>query len=87
MIIRVRDSKHPLVASHGTHASADLIGQRLDSQLMVGPGQRATDSQRGSLNGLFADECINRLGEPASQNVLVGFVGEKTCIGLRDSAG
>ena len=43
IIGRMAGAEHPLVAAHGAHAAAHLVGQRLEAERAVGGGQRAGD--------------------------------------------
>ncbi len=71
MVGGVADAKHPLIAAHGAHAAADLIGERLKSQLVIRRGQRAGDRIARPLRLLHAEKAVNRFLEPALQQMLV----------------
>ena len=38
VIGRMANPKHPLIATHGTHAAPHLVGQGLKGQIVIGAG-------------------------------------------------
>ena len=53
---RMANAEHPLVAAHRAHAAADLVGQGLKGQAVIGRGQRAGDGVVGPLGLLWLAE-------------------------------
>ena len=73
MIGRVAHAEHPLVAAHRAHAAADLVGQRLKRQPVIGRRQGAGDGVAGAFGLLHRQEMVNGLLEPALEQMLVAF--------------
>jgi hypothetical protein len=71
LIGRVAHAEHPLIAADGAHASADLIGERLEGKALIGDGERAGGSVAGAVAGLGLEKGLNRLFEVALEEVLV----------------
>ena len=69
-------AEHPLVAAHRAHAAADLVGQRLERQPVIGCRQRAGDGVAGAFGLLHGQEMIDRFLEPALEQMLVTFERE-----------
>ena len=66
-------AKHPLVAPHGAHAAADLVGERLKGEPMVGRGASARRWRRsglGSLNTARNGRSLLRTGAAAGVHIL-----------------
>jgi len=59
--------EHPLIALDHPDAAADLIGERLEAEPLVGRGQGARDAVGRTLGPLHREEVIERLLEPAVQ--------------------
>jgi hypothetical protein len=73
----VSHAEHPLVAAHRAHATADLVGQRLESQPVISCGQGAGDSVTGTFRLLHRQEMVNGFFEPALEKMLVAFEGDE----------
>ena len=58
---RVAGAEHPLVAAHGAHAAAHLVGQRLKAQRAVAGRQRAGNGRAGPAGGLRRQEDVDGL--------------------------
>ena len=64
-------SEHPLVAADGADAAADLVGQGLEGEAMVGGGEGARDAVAGTVVRLVGEEAGDGLVEPTVEEVLV----------------
>ncbi len=73
MIGRMPHAEHPLIAAHGAHAAPHLVGQRLKRQPLIRRRQRAGNGVAGAFGLLRRKKTLNRLGEPAVQQVLEPF--------------
>ena len=56
MVGRVSHAEHPLVAADRSHAAANLVGEGLEAQGLVGSGHGAGDGVAGSKPLLHGDE-------------------------------
>ena len=63
------DAEHPLVAAHGAHAAAHLVGQGLEAERVVGGGQGAGDRGARPARAPAREEDVDRLLEPALQQM------------------
>ena len=52
------DPKHPLIATYGSHAFPNLVGQRLKPQLVIGGCQRARQRVTRAALLLVVDKAI-----------------------------
>ena len=77
VIHRMAGAEHPLVAAHGTHAAAHLIGQGLEAQAVVGFGERAGDGVGGAVGRLQGQEAVDGFFEAALEEVRVAVVGDQ----------
>ena len=64
-------AKHPLVAAHRAHAAPHLVGQRLKAEPVIRRGQRARNGGARPVRGLRRQEDVDRLFEPALQQMFV----------------
>jgi hypothetical protein len=71
LIERDAHAEHPLVAADGADAAADLVGEGLEGEAMVGGGEGAGDAVAGSVVGLVGEEAGDGLVEPAVEEVFV----------------
>jgi len=76
LIRRVTDPEHPFVSCRGAYADPDLIGQCLESKLMVGIGQTAGDSFVGSMRLLYLQQQFYRLFEPPFKQMFMSLIGD-----------
>ena len=56
LIERMAEAEHPRIAVRGTHGAADLVGERLKSERVVGGGERARERFAGPVLALRARE-------------------------------
>jgi len=61
----VPHAEHPLIAAHGTDAAADLVGERLDTEPIIGSGERAGDGVVGAIGGLRGEKFFDGFFETA----------------------
>ena len=86
LIARVPHAEHPLVAAHGAHAAAHLIGEGLEREPVIRRRQRAGDGVARAVALLQREEFINRLLEAALQQMLVALEGNQPApVQLRDA--
>lgn len=71
MIGGMAHAEHPLIAAHGAHAAADLIGERLNRQPVIGHGQRAGNGIRRAVMLLHPEKGGDGLFKPAFQQMRV----------------
>ena len=63
LVGRVAHAEHPLVAADAADAAADLVGQGLEGELLVGGGEGAGDRVAGAGLALLLEEKVDRLLE------------------------
>ena len=68
-------AEHPLIAAHGAHAAAHLVGQRLEPQRAIAGGQGAGDGGARSGGGLRREKDVDGLLESPLQQM--GVAGER----------
>ncbi len=73
MVGRMAHAKHPLVAADRADAAADLVGQGLKAQGLVGGGQGAGDGVAGAEPLFDRAEFIDRFFETPAQETRVAF--------------
>jgi len=73
LVGRVAHPEHPLVAAHAAHAAADLVGQRLERQPLIGRGQRAGNPVARALRRLGPEKNVDRFLKPPLQQVFITF--------------
>ena len=74
MINRMAEAKHPLVAADRSYTLADLVGEGLEAQMVIRPGQRAGDRVTRSSLSIPAlsriRQSLHRIGAPANAHSL-----------------
>lgn len=74
----VADAKHPLVTAHGADAAADLVGERLEGEAVVGGGEGGGEAVAGSLLALGGEERIDGFLETTGEQLFVAAEGNET---------
>ena len=75
------DAEHPLIAADGADAAADLIGERLKTEVVVGDCQRTGEAVGRAVLVLRGKEGIQGFVVPAIQQVFVAGKGDETLAG------
>jgi hypothetical protein len=70
LISRMTHPEHPLVATHRTDAPADLVGERLECQPMIGSREGTGYGIAWAAGGLNFQERLDRFFEAALQQML-----------------
>ena len=70
LVGRMAHAEHPLVAAHGADAAADLVGQRLEGEPMIGRGQGGAEPVARTLRLLVGEEGVDGLLETAVEKLL-----------------
>jgi hypothetical protein len=81
------DPKHPLITTYCFDAPANLVGQRLDTMLVVGFRKCAAIGMIGSMLFLIVQKQIDRLAKPTREDVFIGLVRQKPRLGFREILG
>src|SRR5580765_4844004 len=74
-------AKHPLIATHGAHAFANLISKRLECETMIRCGERAAQAVAWSVRLLrrrkqfdgFLESTVKQVFISAKRNASTGF--------------
>ena len=73
---RVTHAKHPLVAAHGADGFPHLVGEGLESELVIGGGEGRGNCIAGTLFALGGKEGIDSLGETPREEMTVSLEGD-----------
>ena len=73
MVRGMAHAEHPLVTAHGTHAAANLIGERLKGNALVNDGKRAGNGIAGAGGFLHLEKMLQCFLEPPLQQVFEAF--------------
>ncbi len=85
MVGRMAHAEHPLIAADGADTAADLVGQSLKADGLIGGGQRTGDGIARTESGLDRAKIVDRLLKPAAQQMHVagerheGLAGAGVC--------
>ena len=83
----VTGAEHPLVAAHGAHTAAHLVGERLKSDALIYRRQRAGNSVARPGSFLDGEKLLQRLLETALQQMLGAFERNHAARARRQFAG
>src|SRR5688572_10012455 len=73
MIRGMARAKHPLVAANAPYAPADLIGERLETQVVIRRREGTADGVAGAVSALCGEERVDRFLETPVEQVLVAL--------------
>ena len=68
LVERMAEAEDPRIAARGAHGVADLVGESLEAQGVIGGRERAGKGLVGALRGLGAQEPADRLLEAAFEH-------------------
>ncbi len=71
----VAHAEHPLVAAHAAHAAADLVGQRLEREFLIGCGQGAGNPVARAALLLGFEKHVDGFLEAAFQQIFITLEG------------
>ena len=71
IVVGVAGAKHPLIAAHGAHAAAHLVGEGLEAERPIAGGQSAGDRGAGTVFGLRGEKDFDGFFEAALEQVLI----------------
>jgi hypothetical protein len=72
----VAHAEHPLVAADGADGAADLVGEGLEGELVVGGGEGGGDAIGGAVLFLDVEEGVDGFFEVASEEAFVTSEGD-----------
>ena len=81
----VTHAEHPLVAAHGADGFTDLVGECLESELVIRGGKGGGDRIAGALFALRGEEGIDGLGETPREEMAVSFEGDVAVLSARQN--
>ena len=79
----VSHAEHPLVAAHGADGFPHLVGECLESELVIRGGKCGGNCVAGALGFLNGKEGIDGLGETPCEQMAVSFEGDVSLVSAR----
>mgnify|MGYP006163345207 CR=1 FL=1 len=81
LVERVTEAEHPGVAAGGADGAADLVGEGLEGELLIGRGKRAGDRIAGAGFGLVFEKHVDGFLEAAMEKLLEAVEGRADGVG------